>query len=349
MFCPPRPVPPVPFMGLGDRLKASNNTCTCVNLVCSFFVYLTRESCPIESRCIDISCLTLANCNSHLSRRAYGFRESEAWRDDKRELEAALWEIDQLERQTEYQYQRPSLNRPWTAGRSPTWGPFDAHYHHVQITRSNSDFYSNSESEMSSFAGQSYGRYDDDSEAFGEYQRGYGTCPSMYGVPSVFHRYPGSQSSQHYQNPYYMLSPRPRSSNSDYEDFRDSMDSPNHHHQHHDIVPSRTSSYASSHYSSEHPDSQLQMVTRRGGQNESPSPERTPAPLSNIMSPPWSMEATEGTATARSEYSDYVESYDDDEESVMSGYYDETSGCYDGSSEEEFSEGSDDFYYEDSE
>ncbi|KAF8806319.1 hypothetical protein BYT27DRAFT_7191657 [Phlegmacium glaucopus] len=266
---------------------------------------------------------------NHLSRRdlyAYGFK-GETWGDDRRALEAALWEMDQLERQTEYEYHRPTPSHPWTSGRSSAWrpshhlgGPPNARYHDVQINRSNSDLYSISESGMTSLSSQSYARYNDDSTYFDGYQRDYAhrTYPSSHAVPPVSPEYSGSQTSQDYQSPQY-ASPL-RSSNSNR--FRGSVGiSHSSNHQNHGFAPamahSRTSSYDPSHhpqysYSSQHPPAQrvstpgqLQMVTQRSGRNESPSPEHivdprhasgTPAPL-NMMSPlSWSMIATEGTA-----------------------------------------------------
>jgi len=266
------------------------------------------------------------NSDSHLSRRdlyAYGFKEGEAWRDDRRALEAALWEIDQLERQTEYEYhRRPSPSDPWTSGRSSSWrpshhscGPPNARYHDAQITRNNSDLYPTNESGMTSLSSQSHARYNDDSR----YQSGYiqPTYPSSHAVPSVFYGCTSSQNPRDYHSPQYASPPRP--SNANYQDFRDSTGiSHSSSHQTHSFAPSMApSSYGPSHHPQDSYSShdspvqqistpgQLQMVARRSGRNESLSPEHTVDPrcawATRALSPPsWSMVATEGTARSMS-------------------------------------------------
>ena len=262
--------------------------------------HVPQKVCPIH-----IIKLTLANSPSHFSipdLYTYGFK-GEPWRDDRRELEAALWEIDQLERQTEYKYHRPSPNHPWTSGMSSAWhpsyGPANARYHDVQMARSNSDLQPISESEMTSLSSQGYGRYDD------EYQRGYAhsTYPSA-GYPGG--QFPPTERIYHYAPPL-------RHSNTNDQDFLDSVGMSNH--QNYGFVPpmasSRTSSYDSNHrsqYSSQASQTpaqristpeQLQMVTRRNSQNESPSPVHT-ADSRHAMSSHWSAIATEGTVTSES-------------------------------------------------
>jgi len=286
---------------------------------------------------------------NHLLRRdlyAYGYREDEAWGNDRRELEAALWEIDQLERQTEYEYQRPSPSHPWTSGRASAWGLPNARYPNVQMTRSNSDLYSNSESGMTSLSSQSYALYNNDPTSFEGYQRAYGhrTYPPSYGVPSMFCGYPGSQSST---------------------DFCNSINTSDQNHFVPSIAPS--SSYGHSQHSSPRSPAQqistpgqLQMVTRGSDPNRSLSPEHTTT-ASSMMSPHWS---TEGTARSGSpsvtssqgryygqnlrnmRYGGYVESFDgnefygsSDEEYASDGYYYSSES---GPESDQFSESSDD-------
>ena len=181
---------------------------------------------------------------------------------------------------------------------------------------------------MTSLSSRSYAPYNDDSRSFEGYQRGYGhrTYPPSYGVPSMFCGYPVSQSSTSswdYQSPHYASSlmssnsnyqdfqdsidtsrrdhfaPSIMSSNSNYQDFQDSIDTPRRDH----FAPSITmssSSYDHSQYSPPHSPAQristpgqLQMVTRGNSRNRSLSPEHTPT----TMSPHWS---TEGTARSGS-------------------------------------------------